>query len=205
METSSGARRWIELATTRWFGVVVVALCLVPAGVIAIVVGVTTLSLEDVDTFVGACLKVAIALAGAAWALNRLFITRADAPQLRVEGFTERVDVDAFRSDRIDESMLLCHVEATNTGKTLIRGYKWHLETHVLRPGLEDRLLVRSPLHLMPSIEPGSWAAIDAPVQCPSDIAVVRLVVVVLTQSNQPAWTWHRSFNVAATDSNAGG
>jgi hypothetical protein len=175
-----------------------VALCIVPVAGIATVIILDWFSLKDINNFVDAALKVGVALIGAAWALNRLFTTRADAPQLRVDGSACRVEGAYFGTGSRDD-LVLCHIEATNTGKTLLSGYTWSLNVHVVRPGDDERLLAMFPAHTMPPIEPGSWAAIDLSTPSPTDVAVVRLLVEVLDSSNELTWTWHHTYSLVPT------
>lgn len=197
--------RFLEVATTRYF---VISLAAV---VIAAVLGfasVLTLRLTDVETlatFVDAVFKTIAMLAAALWALNRHYMGRTDAPQLRVDADVSAVSAKRFPQTTGSHALLICRLEVINTGKTLIEPYQQFLEVHAVVPAnntVEYAQLWRWPkegTHSGSPIEPGSWSAISQVIPIPSEMLVVR-IYLELTLSNGTSWTWHKLFDVSSSD-----
>jgi len=194
--------RLLEIATTRYL---VVSLTIIVVGVVSGFVSILALRLIDVETlatFVDAAFKTIAMFVAAAWALNRYYMTRTDAPQLRVDADVSAIPAKRFSQTTGDHALLIYRLDVINTGKTLIEPYRQLLEVHAIVPAhdaVEYLPVWRWPaegMHDGSPIEPGSWSAISQAISVPSDIQAVRLYLE-LQLSDGTLWTWHKAFDVS--------
>ena len=194
--------RWLELATTKYL---ILTVCLVFSSVMLLLVitlFVKAIDSQAVNTFVDSLLKATALIGGSAWALNRYFTGRTDAPQLRVEPTLSLIPAKRFSKDR-PGSLLIYRLDILNTGRTLLIVEGQFVEVSAVVADSESvnyavKSIYRWPAdgyHPGPQIEPSSWSAVTDAIPIESDVQVVQLYLEILSK-NKVAWNWHRFFDL---------
>ena len=176
---------------------------LVSTGILVVLVVVSAFSLvlfygftdvKTLATFVDALFKASALLIGALWALNRYFVNRMDATQMKVVPHVEFMPAIGK-----DNGLVLFHLEILNTGSILIGPYEQFLELSLVRR-IDGELSIdvwqrwpEAGFDESGPIEPKSLAAIDDAVSLPSNTVAAKLYLQMhLNDGNR--WTWHRTF-----------
>lgn len=152
---------------------------------------------EEAAAAIQAVVAALAVVIGACWALNRHFVWRADATQLRVDATVDCVPAGEFAST--DRGLLLVRLDMVNTGKVLIRELRHTLEVQTVRPGASASIqepLLRVPLdgEAVARIEPGSWAALNFTHPIGPQVRAVWLFLEMRIEERR--WTWHRTFRL---------
>jgi hypothetical protein len=152
---------------------------------------------EEAAAAVQAVVAALAVVIGACWALNRHFVWRADATQLRVDATVDCVPAGEFGST--GRGLLLVRLDLVNTGKVLIRELRHTLEVQTVRPGVsasiqEHLLRVPGDGEAGARIEPGSWAAINFAHPIGPEVRVVWLFLEMRIEKRR--WTWHQTFRL---------
>lgn len=195
----------LDRLLTRRFLPTVVILIAIPIMAFTLVVVLTSVSLIDANRYVDSAAKILATLAAAAWALNRYFTNRVDAPQLRVDPKIDVVPAGAFKPTSLD-GLLLCRLDIVNTGRVRFKDYDFEVEIASIE--LESHGAVRYSLVNEPQklegdpIEPGSWAALSDAMALEQQVKAVRVYLEITLKTNprQKYWTWHQTFKLP-TDS----
>lgn len=195
----------LDTLLTRRFLPTVAILIAVPIAAFTLVVALTSMSLIDANRYVDSAAKIVATLAAAAWALNRYFTNRVDAPQLRVDPKIDFVPPGAFEPNSSD-GLLLCRLDIVNTGKVRFKDYLVEVEiasVELRSDGAVIYSLINEPQTLEgDNIEPGSWAAHSYAMALEQEIKAVRVYVEITlkVRPSQKYWTWHQAFKLP-TDS----
>jgi len=193
----------LETVSTK---LVVLTVSLILVGVPFAFIGVLRSGLVDLQTltsFVDASFKAVALLVGAVWTLNRLYTTRADTPQLRVDADITCVPSSRFGDATSEQSLLIYRLDIVNTGKTLIEPFEQFVEIQAVTPTPGSVMytgLSRWPLqgtHPGGPIEPGSWSAINNAISIPVTVQAVRVFINVVL-GNKDGWTWHKTFDISS-------
>lgn len=152
--------------------------------------------LDDAAKLVDALFKIAAVIVGTGWALNRYFMARTDALQLRVDPV-----VDVVQPDSVGEvvGLFVCRLDIVNTGRVLTPPFRDALTISEVKPrGAEVDYEPRfrwpeEGMHPGAPIEPGSWSAISVAVPFPHKVAVFHVHLQIEFEGGA-RWTWHRHF-----------
>lgn len=186
----------LEKAFTERFVPTTAVLALVVATGLGMMFALVTTP-QDAAAAVQAVVAALAVLIGACWALNRYFVNRVDAVQLRVDAIVDCVPAGSFAGT--DRGLLLVRVDIVNSGKVLIRELKQALHVQTVRPGEKDAIqkhLLRVPEEgeLSGRIEPGSWSAINFSHPIGPEVRAVWLYLEMAMGTRK--WTWHRTFRL---------
>lgn len=189
--------RKLEPLATRHFLAATAVFVLVAWTLFAVSVAALGYSVDSAGRVVDALLKAAAFVVAGMWAMNRYFTQRTDILQLRVDPSVD------FVSENTEESeyVMLCRLDAVNTGKSLTSAYDAAIQVERPTPGVDPISYVpisRWPakdFHRSAPIEPGSWGAISMAIRVPKATKFVR-VYLELRFERGGAWTWHRHFAV---------
>jgi hypothetical protein len=171
---------------------------------IAVFATILYLGLLDVVTlahFVDAVFKTVAILVSSIWALNRYFVTRADAPQIRIDTEINLIPASEFEDTISNNGLLIYRLDVVNTGKTLIAPEGQFLEISAVAPAgneVEYPILDRWPpegFNPGRSIEPGSWSAINDAMIVPSTVKAVRFYLEIRLSEGR-SWSWHKTFDL---------
>lgn len=194
--------RLLETVTTKYLVITLTAIVVVVVSAFVFILVLKLTDIETLATFVDAVFKTIAMLVAATWALNRYYVGRTDAPQIRVDADVSLVSARRFPKVTGDRGLLIYRLDVINTGKTLIKPYQQSLEVHAVVPSddtIEYLPVWRWPAEGMHSggpIEPRSWSAISQTISVPPDVQVVRLYLE-LQLSDGASWTWHKVFDLS--------
>jgi len=192
--------RILEKATTKWLAPSAFLAVCGAIGAFAGLILLDVVEAEDLQAFADIALKVAALLVGGLWALNRYFVQRTDAIQIRVDPSVNYLRLPTQDSEeRTSPGLLIYRLEVVNTGKSFIPAYKQFVQLSAVR--LHEHGLSLEPLHRWPEIgfheggpiEPGSWSAIDDAISVSQDLVAMQLYLEVHLSGGQ-VWTWHRTW-----------
>jgi hypothetical protein len=191
---------WIEALATKYLVVTItLVIVLVPIS-FALVIRLGIANIDTLANFVDAVFKTIAILVGAVWALNRLYVARTDATQIRVDD-----DISYFPASRFSASqraLFIYRLDIVNTGKTLIEPFQQYVEVQAVVPSnesIEYMTIWRWPsegMHPGGPIEPGSWSAINDTVAVSSNVQAIRLYLGVQLSENH-FWSWHKTFDIS--------
>lgn len=140
--------------------------------------GVT--DVDELSKYVDVIFKTIAILVGAIWSLNRHFVQRTDALQIRVEDDVNLVVTNEDSGSIGSHPLLIYRIDVHNTGKTLIPNYQQYFQVESVVPsseGIEYQILYRWPQagwHSGGPIEPSSWSAINNVIMIPLNTVAVR-------------------------------
>jgi hypothetical protein len=190
--------QFLQAIATRHLVATVLAIISITTAGLAVVVYLGVASVSDMAQFVDAVFKAVALFVGALWTLNRYFVSRTDAMQLRVDA-----DVGAVRDETSGRALLIYRLDVVNTGNALLPTSMQWLQVDAVTPsnnGVRHDELYRWPSegsHPAGPIEPGSWSAINNAISVPKDVKAVRFYLdIEISPENR--WTWHKTFSVAA-------
>ncbi len=191
----------LDKLLTRKFLPTVVIVIAVPVIAFTLVVAFTSVSVSEANLYVDSAVKIVATLAAAAWALNRYFTNRVDAPQLRIDPHIDVVSADAFKTSSSD-SMLLCRLSIVNTGQVRFSDYWFEVEIASVELGSNGTpayIVINESQRLNgEQIEPGSWAAYSDAMALDRQVTAIRVYLEIRLKANpsQKYWTWHQLFKV---------
>jgi hypothetical protein len=188
--------RRLEKATTQYLVPTSAAVIAVAVGGFWILLSAGVVSIDPLSKFVDVAAKTIAVSVGTLWALNRYFIGRTDAPQIRVDA---HVDLLSAAQMGGDTGLLVYRLDVVNTGKTLIPPFHQFCELDAI--SITNGTVDHQTLNRWPDegrlfggpIEPGSWAALNAECPVPKGVRAVRLYLEISLRDGT-RWTWHRSF-----------
>ncbi len=171
---------------------------LVVGALAAILIATHALSSSSLSTYADIITKISATTLAGLWALNRYYVYRTDAPQLRVDAVIDSAAAETF-GVTARAGLLTYRLDLVNTGRTLLSGYAQRLTVTAVEISGDD--LVEHVLHTwpneghhpVPDIEPGSWSAVNAAIPLPDGTAAVRLLLDVV-KAGSAGWTWHRTW-----------
>jgi hypothetical protein len=156
-------------------------------------------SVDTLGKAIDSIFKMIAVLVGAAWVLNRHYVGRTDALQIRIDPL---VDIVASGASDSSSSLLLYRLDVVNTGRRQLIGYRLMIEIASVELGAtgdpEYYEVATMPWHEGAPIEPGSWAAVSNVVTIGAEVKVVRITVVVEAADGQ-GWTWHQMFKIQSS------
>jgi hypothetical protein len=186
----------VDHAFSSHFGLVVAGLIVVPVLAFSLLLSLDAVTLDNANKFMDSVVKVLVAAVGAAWALNRYFVGRVDAPQVRLEPKMSLVSTRRGDEGGSSNALLLYRVNIVNAGRVQLRDYTLALEIAALRVNpvtgeLEYDVLGGLERHEGGPIEPGSWAAVSDALLVPHSLKAVRAYVEIHRLNGPGGWTWH--------------
>lgn len=194
--SSNRAFRALEFLSTRYLAPTVGLVILLVVGTYSAVLHYTHVDIDKLAKFTDAVFKTVALLIGTLWAMNRYFVQRVDAPQLRVD-----CDITKIGGESEGLSLLIYRLDLVNTGKTQLAESQEYVEIDAVKPsmgGVELTRLYRWPKsgwHPGGPIEPGSWSAINDSISCSDTVKVVRVFIEVQFRGGNHS-TWHKTFDV---------
>jgi hypothetical protein len=185
----------LEAWTTQRFIWTVLLGAGIPTLAFVAVVALTPVSLADASTFVDSIVKILVTIIAAMWALNRYFLGRVDANQVRIDP-----QVELVKKPDQESAALVYSIDIVNTGKVLLENYQ--IKFQISAVDFNDRsaapsyyVVTDTPRHSGHPIEPSSWAAISGVEIVPSALVAVRLYIEI-ERASGGGWTWHRTVKV---------
>jgi hypothetical protein len=164
----------------------------------AAVLMVAGVSVDTAGKLIDSVFKIVAVLVGAAWALNRYYVGRTDALQMRVDPHIDVIEAGSFAPNSAS-GLLLYRLDVVNTGRRQLAAYRLSVEVASVELGPSNDPayyeLAAFPWHEGAPIEPGSWAAVSNAVAVTSEVKAVRILVIIETVGGE-GWTWHQMFNV---------
>ena len=192
---------FLEELTTTYLMTFILIVVLLPVGIYAAILALKLTSAISLASFVDSVFKTVAILVGAAWTLNRYFVSRTDELQIKVEADVKIIPSSKF-SNVQGKSLLLYRIDIINTGKVLItEGQKFIVINSVTptKDGVKHEQLHRWPsegFHRAGRIEPGSWSAANNAISVPQEVKAVH-VYLEFVSPDKSKWTWHKTFDVS--------
>jgi hypothetical protein len=194
--------RLIERLATRHLISTILVSILLALGIISVVLLFAPTSLDTFGKATDIVFKVVAIVAGTIWTLNRYYVGRADAPQVRIDADVHVIPSEKFQQNPSQLALLIFRLDVVNTGKVLIPEYNQVIEIVAVRPS--ERRLQYEVLHKWPaeghhrggSIEPGSWSAVNDEVPIPGHVRAIRIYIELKLPGGITS-TWHKTFDIS--------